>query len=46
VGLRGLKEGIVEVKRRAEKSFVKIPKESCVNAILEMVKKEIEKKPL
>jgi prolyl-tRNA synthetase len=45
VGLRGLKEGIVELKRRAEKSFVKIPKESCFNAVLEMVKKEIEGKP-
>jgi len=41
VGQRGLKEGIVEVKRRAEKAFVKVPKESCIKTILEVVKKEI-----
>jgi prolyl-tRNA synthetase len=46
VGMRGLKEGIVELKRRAEKSFVKIPRESCIAVIIEMVKKEIEKKTL
>jgi prolyl-tRNA synthetase len=40
VGLRGIKEGIVEVKRRAQKSLDKIPKDSCIAAILSMVKTE------
>jgi prolyl-tRNA synthetase len=46
VGMRGLKEGIVELKKRTEKTFVKIPRETCIAVIIEMVKKEIEKKPL
>jgi hypothetical protein len=44
--MRGLKEGIVELKKRTEKTFVKIPRETCIAVIIEMVKKEIEKKPL
>jgi prolyl-tRNA synthetase len=39
VGMRGLKEGCIEVKRRSEKTFEKIPKENCVAKVLEMVKR-------
>jgi prolyl-tRNA synthetase len=45
VGLRGLKENIVEVKRRTEKSFVKIPRESCIQTILDMLKKDLAWNP-
>jgi prolyl-tRNA synthetase len=38
VGLRGIKEGIVEMKRRPQKSLEKIPKDSCIETILSMIK--------
>ncbi|HMD67448.1 MAG TPA: proline--tRNA ligase, partial [Chitinivibrionales bacterium] len=38
VGLRGLSEGIVEFKRRGEKSLEKIPKDSCMETIVKLVK--------
>jgi prolyl-tRNA synthetase len=38
VGARGLKEGMVEVKRRNEKKFEKIPKDGCVETIVNMTK--------
>jgi prolyl-tRNA synthetase len=37
VGLRGVKEGVVEFKRRHEKSLEKISKDSCVETILEII---------
>jgi prolyl-tRNA synthetase len=39
VGARGLKEGIVEVKRRSEKKFEKIPKDRCVEFIRSLLQK-------
>jgi prolyl-tRNA synthetase len=36
VGARGLKEGMVEVKRRNEKKFEKIPKDNCVEILRKM----------
>ncbi len=38
VGQRGLSEGIVEFKRRGEKSLEKIPKDSCMETIVKLVK--------
>ena len=43
IGARGLKEGIVEIKVRTEKKFEKIPKENCVEYILNMVKEDLRK---
>ncbi len=40
VGLRGVREGIVEVKRRPQKSQQKVPKDSCVDTLISMVKAE------
>jgi prolyl-tRNA synthetase len=37
VGLRGLSEGIVEFKRRAEKTVEKIPKASCAETIVKLI---------
>jgi prolyl-tRNA synthetase len=38
VGARGLKEGMVEVKGRNEKKFVKVPKDNCIEVIQKMMK--------
>jgi prolyl-tRNA synthetase len=38
VGLRGLSEGMVEFKRRGEKSLEKIPKDSCIDMIVKLVR--------
>jgi prolyl-tRNA synthetase len=43
VGARGLKEGIVEVKRRSEKKNEKIPIETCTELIRNMIAMEIGK---
>jgi len=37
VGLRGIKDGVVEVKRRKEKTIEKISKDSCVETIVRMI---------
>ena len=37
VGLRGIKEGVVEVKRRKEKTVEKISKDSCIETLLNMI---------
>jgi prolyl-tRNA synthetase len=37
VGLRGVKEGVVEFKRRHEKSLEKISKDSCAETILKII---------
>jgi prolyl-tRNA synthetase len=41
VGARGLKEGIVEVKLRNKKDFEKIPKESVMQKILQILNKNL-----
>jgi prolyl-tRNA synthetase len=43
VGARGLKEGMVEVKRRSEKKFEKVPKDNCIEILRNIMKKELEK---
>jgi prolyl-tRNA synthetase len=38
IGARGLKDGIVELKRRTGKDVEKIPKDVCVERVLEIIK--------
>jgi prolyl-tRNA synthetase len=43
VGARGLKEGIVEIKRRrSEKKFEKVPKDNCIEVIQGMLKENLK----
>ncbi len=37
VGARGLKEGVIEFKRRSEKAFEKIPVATCIETIIKLV---------
>jgi prolyl-tRNA synthetase len=41
VGVRGLKEGMVEIKRRKEKKFEKLPLENCVEAIRTLIQADL-----
>jgi prolyl-tRNA synthetase len=38
IGSRGLKEGVVEIKRRNEKKFEKVSKDNCIEYVQNMVK--------
>jgi len=43
VGLRGIKEGIIELKKRNQKNIIKIPVDSCLEKLVKIIEEDKNK---